>query len=246
MTVTQFLMGVGGGSDVNTSGERHLVRTLTTVAEPPYRVFDVGANTGQFLTMLLGNVDAALLEVHCFEPSPDAFAMLAHVAADHPSVRINNTGLGSEPGEMLLYYDRPGSPLASLTRRRLEHFQIPFEMSEPVSINSVDAYCREQGIQSIDWLKIDVEGHELDVLAGAEEMLARHSIALVTFEFGGCNIDSRSFVQDFFYIFRAASMDLYRLTPSGYLSAIADYREIYEQFLTSNFVAIRRVVALKH
>lgn len=53
-----------------------------------------------------------------------------------------------------------------------------------------------------------VEGHELDVLAGAEEALK--SVQLVQFEFGGCNIDTRTYFQDFFYFFQQHGFAIHR------------------------------------
>ena len=75
-------------------------------------------------------------------------------------------------------------------------------------------------------------------MAGAKEMFARKAVDMVTFEFGGCNIDTRSFFQDFWYFFREAKMNLFRITPSGYLYPITSYRETDEQFRTTNFVAL--------
>jgi len=88
-------------------------------------------------------------------------------------------------------------------------------------------------------LKIDVEGHELDVLTGALEMLKNHRIRMVSFEFGGCNIDTRTFFQDYWKFFaQFHGFEFYRITPSGYLTRVWKYREIYEQFRTTNFLVI--------
>jgi FkbM family methyltransferase len=155
------------------------------------------------------------------------------------TITLNNIALGKQKGETQLYYDEKKSGLASLTKRRLDHFQINFEESEVISIDTLDNYCKTNNINNINLLKIDVEGHELDVLAGATEMFHKKAIDIVTFEFGGCNIDTRSFFQDFYYFFADAGMSISRITPSGYLFPIESYTEILEQFRTTNFVATR-------
>jgi hypothetical protein len=95
------------------------------------------------------------------------------------------------------------------------------------------------GVGRIDLLKIDVEGHELEVLRGAESLFAGRGVRMVTFEFGGCDIDSRTFFQDFWYFFRERGMGrLFRITPSGYLAPIRHYREADEQFRTTNFLVL--------
>ena len=143
-------------------------------------------------------------------------------------------------GEMTIHYDTPGSPLASLTKRKLDHFGIEFDQSEVVQIDTVDNYCKEHRIENISLLKMDIEGHELGALFGAEKMFASGKIDIVTFEFGGCNIDTRTSFQDFWYFFSSINMALFRITPSGYLARIASYEEIDEQYRTTNFVAVKK------
>lgn len=61
----------------------------------------------------------------------------------------------------------------------------------------------------------------------------------MTFEFGGCDIDTRTFLQDFFYFCLTHKMTMARITPSGYFRVIAWYREMHEQFRTANFVCCK-------
>ncbi|MDE5603588.1 MAG: FkbM family methyltransferase, partial [Helicobacter sp.] len=126
----------------------------------------------------------------------------------------NNFGLGRTNEERILYYNQKGSGLASLTKRDLEFRNIPFEESEKVQIFTLDTYCKQKSIEHISLLKIDVEGHELDVFAGAKEMFAKRAIDIVTFEFGGCNIDTRTFFKDFWFFFERENMALYRFLPN--------------------------------
>ena len=105
-------------------------------------------------------------------------------------------------------------------------------------MKTLDEYCRNNAVTSIDLLKIDVEGHELDVLEGARAMFSNTSVKFVQFEFGGCNIDTRTFIQDFFYFFKPFGFEIYRITPSGYCQHLPVYKETYEQFITTNFLAV--------
>lgn len=63
---------------------------------------------------------------------------------------------------------------------------------------------------------------------------------MVLFEFGGCNIDTRRFFRDYWHFFENTTMEIFRTTPSGYLIKIEKYKEDYEQFCYSNFVAKRK------
>jgi FkbM family methyltransferase len=198
----------------------------------------VGANRGQFLDLAMSEIRPRPFSIHCFEPSAATFKMLTEGRRANPQVILNPFALGKVGCESTLYYDQPGSGMASLTRRRLAHFGTDFTYSECVRVETLDRYCEERGIKHIDLLKMDVEGHEMDVLLGAGRMLAR-SVGMVMFEFGGCNIDTRTYFQDFFYFFQGCGMRLYRITPSGFLFPIAKYLEQFEQFRTTNFLAVQ-------
>lgn len=236
---SQSLMGIGSGTDVASSGERAVIGMLQKMYNPPYSIFDVGSNKGQFLKLILENLLTEDFDIRCFEPGRETFRQLVENFEPDHRIVLNAIGLGKEKGETVLYYDTPGSGLASLTKRRLSHFNINFNQFEKVKIDTVDNYCRKNDIERIHLLKIDVEGHELDVLFGAANMIRDKSIGMISFEFGGCNIDTRSFFQDFYYFFNNFNMSMFRITPSGYLYPINSYKEIFEQFRTTNFLAIQ-------
>lgn len=233
------LMGVGAGTGAWASGERAMIGSALQGVEGVPCLFDVGANKGQFVSLLLDVLGSRNAQIHCFEPSSTAFETLQRTVAAEDRVRLNHFALGPAIGEGVLHFDQPGSGLASLTKRRLDHLSIPFEHQETVSIKTVDSYCAEFAIERIDLLKLDVEGHEMQVLNGANRMLSESRVQTVAFEFGGCNIDTRTYFQDFYYLFQELGMQIYRVSPSGYACPVTRYRELYEQFRTTNFYARR-------
>jgi len=69
-------------------------------------------------------------------------------------------------------------------------------------------------------------------------MLRAGAIHWIQFEFGGCNIDSRTYFRDFFDLLNP-QYDVYRLLRNG-LFPIRSYHETQEVFTTTNFIAILR------
>lgn len=204
-------------------------------------LFDVGANVGHYTEALM-NVFGDNARVYSFEPSKKTFETLSKTIYNNPicngKVIINNVGLSDEAENIELFTDADNSGLASVYRRRLDHFGTSMNQSEMVTLTTLDEFCKKNDVFSIDFLKMDVEGHELSVLRGAKEMLKNKAIKYIQFEFGGNNIDSRTFFQDFYYLLKD-DFNLFRVVKDG-LYPIIEYKETYECFICTVFFAERK------
>lgn len=129
-----------------------------------------------------------------------------------------------------------------MTKRKLDHFDINFDQKEQIEIKTLDEYCEDEGISEINLLKVDVEGHELEVLNGAMDMISSGNIQYITFEFGGANIDTRTYFQDYYYFFDKYDYDIYRILPNSELYKIDSYSELDEKFRTTNYIAVRSTI----
>ena len=136
------------------------------------------------------------------------------------------------------FSDDQGSSIASLYQRDLAHYSIHFNRKEEVRLSTVDLFCKENNIPHIHFLKIDVEGHELKVLKGAEGMIGSGAVDLIQFEFGGTSIDAGVYFKNYF-TFLNSSYRIYRIIRNGF-RAVDHYAEVHEQFLATNFLAIKR------
>lgn len=233
--------GLGHGGIVAKSGEMKAAAAALAKAGVQTRnpmLFDVGGNIGEWTLAAKEMWPAA--QVHVFEPSASHLEKLQSALAALEDVTVNPSALGAEAGEAMLYKDAEITGLASMTKRDLAHVGLSMDMSETIRVDTLDRYCQSHDITAIDMLKIDVEGHELDVLTGAAAMLDQRKVAVVQFEFGGCNVDTRTFFRDFYDFFDARNYAIHIAGPGGRLTPVRRYRDFNEQFLTTNYIAIRR------
>ena len=232
-TASRRAQGIGWGVETVSSEVQAALSLLPSAVRRGPVTLDIGANVGSWTAALLTAASDAA--VYCFEPSTDAFGLLANRFSGDLGVHLVNAAVGDHVGKTQLWSDAPGSELASLSKRRLEHFGIAFGQSEEVRVLTLDSWQEVNPVHPV-LLKIDVEGHEMAVLQGATKVLK--SVEVVQFEFGGSNIDSRTYFQDFFYFFREAGFRLYRLGPKG-LHPVDTYSEMDEAFATTNYFAQR-------
>jgi FkbM family methyltransferase len=240
----RILMGFGSGAFPIDSGEKEVFVYLSKLerrGNEPFIIFDVGANKGQFLQLLLDNLFVSDYKVFCFEPVKDTFRELEKNFGGLEKIVLINQGLDISTHEAKIYFDNPGSLRASKYHRDLRHLGINFSLSEDVQYTTLDQFCETFGVDYIDLLKIDVEGNEYNVLKGAEKLLENGQIKLITFEFGRAQIDSNTFFKDLYYYLKKFGLEyIYRIHPSGYLHPIPEYDEKNEVFFTTNYIAVMK------
>lgn len=226
-------------SSFNSSGEKEAIASIASAlrgVEKPV-IFDVGANVGEF-SHHCQEAFGPKCRIYAFEPASTTFAELVKLTQNScPSVEAFRLGISEKEGTAVLHSSEPCSTIASLVA--LERPIRPFDSSldEDVEVTTIEAFCAKKGIDRIHFLKLDIEGHELAALKGAQTLLSEGRIDYVQFEFGENNISSRTFLGDFVKLL--AGYDLFRIVPGGPVPWT--YRGgASELFATMNYLAVRR------
>ena len=175
---------------------------------------DVGANLGEWAVPLAAAVGAAG-RVLCVEPNPAiAKALRATLRINHlTQTEVLDVALSAADGEGHLALDPRNTGLSRLSPAS------PTGIA--VRLRRLDAIVAERGLDRLDLVKIDVEGHERQVLAGAAESLQRFRPAIV-FESGHETGDDRAAIGD-----RLASLGYDIVAVLHDYGALACDREAY-------------------
>jgi len=210
-------------------------------------VLDIGANQGEWSKKAL-SINSNL-ELHCFEPSCKTFERLTK--CNFPiNVKLNNLGVSSCNQMAQLKIFSEGSALNSLYQRVGLEDGYGLEaqtVSEKVLLTTLDDYCNNLGLidKGIDFCKVDVEGHELEVFKGMRQLLSSKAVQFLQFEYGGCNIDSRVLLRDVFYFFEEYEYVFYKIFPEGLLK-VARYDQRFENFQYQNWLIVRSNIQLNN
>lgn len=138
-------------------------------------VFDIGANTGSFC--LLGTVNPKIM-CYAFEPHPFIYEILnsnIKLNSLEDKVKTFQIALAHKTGSTSLKYQKEHSASACISTN--PRFDDCIEINVPLS--TVDEIVTKEKIEKVDLIKIDTEGCELLVLAGAEKTIEKHHPGLL-------------------------------------------------------------------
>ena len=140
-------------------------------------VLDAGANIGIFTNYAYRK---GAKKIYSFEPCSEAFQAL--IVNSGEIAETYKLGLSFEPGSEKLYYEQ-GNTMSSSVKYGEGEF-------EHILVESIDSLHRKNLFERLDFLKIDAEGSEIDILNGAREMLSEQKIKKISFEYHSSLFDS--------------------------------------------------------
>lgn len=238
LTIAYNNIGILKFENYLASGEHFLItnvlRKYLTNVRPV--IFDVGANVGKYSLMLVDEFPNS--QIFAFEPNENTYIQLKATVGN--SVKCINIGLGAEEetAKIFTYADNLTSSHASIYNEVFSTFHKRDCLNESdIKLTTLDLFCEREKVSKIDFLKIDTEGNELNVLKGARKMLANGQIKMIQFEFGECDVFSRVFLKDFYHIL--SEYNIYRLDTER-LIPLFEYNSSNEIFRYQNLLAVRK------
>lgn len=233
-----YLQNYGLAGECDSSGEESAMKIISEKLKNKNNlmIFDVGANIGKY-TLSLKKFLKSNYTIHCFEPVHATFETLLKNTQTDQHIFCHNIALGNNIRETKIFSNAVTHTQSSLIARDMSHWGEEYNLtySESIKETTLSDFCNSNKIDFIDFLKLDVEGYEMMFFKGASDLLGK-KIGIIQFEFGVCAVDGKYFFKDVFYLLKD-NYRIFRITKNN-LYEIKNYREQYEVFLTTNYLAV--------
>lgn len=181
-------------------------------------IFDVGANIGQTANDYAEAFPYAT--IHSFEPFRENYEHLAENTKHKPHIKTHPIALSDRNGSFEVKRDlHPLSQWNSLSKHQQDRLSSQGGFTiETVQTVTGDDFCEQQGIKQIALLKIDTEGHEIEVLYGFKEMISNGRIHSILIEAGFRNDKSHGEFNQINHFLSSHSMNLSGIYDADYHS----------------------------
>ncbi len=197
--------------DYKTNGEE---RFFLKIKDDINVIFDVGCRTDTPFINFKG-------DVHYFDPVDEFIDQLKNIKNINKNAFFNNFGLGND-NINLYYYPRYQSFYDRINSRGISD-----DVNKKLLyIKKGKDYVINNNIKNIDFLKIDTEGYEFNVLQGFEDFL--ENIKIIQFEYGGTFLDNNVKLIDIInYLKQKGFYKFSYLTNNG-TKIITDFKDHYK------------------
>ncbi len=164
--------------------KRHYVCSLPEMEiikkliNPNDTVFDIGANIGEFSFFLSTLISNGL--IFAFEPQNKPFKLLRSLSKNIKTVVPNNFGFSNKSGRATLFIpiingsvsraEASMDPLFNDFSGYEKIFKSSYSLEESIQLTTLDEFCEKNISDRVDFIKIDVEGHELEILHGGHNV----------------------------------------------------------------------------
>lgn len=154
-----------------------LLPLATTYLPTNATVIEAGAFNGKDSLNIVQHIPNAT--IYAFEPVPELFKELQHNTLAHKNIHSFNTALSDHNGTAQFYWsEKPNKPnipsqAGSLhaPKERLEWSPIIFPRIINVQTITIDSWAQQHNVDHIDFMWLDMQGHELAALSAAQIIL---------------------------------------------------------------------------
>ena len=206
---------------------------------------DIGANVGNYTKMLLSDTNSKVIS---FEPLPKAYEELKIIKSNFQDrLEIHNVAIGIKDEILNLSYGTEKSEKASLMKNleKISFIENQNKNEVSVQVRRLDYFQNYFKDKVIDFIKIDTEGFEYEVLKGAKNILETHKPKFIQVEFNWHQLIKKQTLYNLSELINFS--DVFKILPHGNkLLHIDPFRPENNIYHLSNYVFIRKDISAKY
>lgn len=201
------------------------IKFIREFIKPGMHALDIGANYGLY-TLAIANIVGDKGKVWAFEPTASTFSCLENSVHENAftNVELFQLGLSNRTGSAQ-FFTGQNAELNSLSQESL-----PSGNAETIELTTLDHCLDRCGWTDLDFIKLDAEGEEVNILNAAEKLLSTLS-PLIMFELKhGASVNIALVSK-----FRSLGYDTYRLIPGMNVLVPFDENQEFDKYLLNLF-----------
>lgn len=234
--LSNYAMNYGVASGyADYSGELYIIKKLKKSVSSGV-IFDVGANIGDWSKFLIEEYKNENYNLYLFEPSLHTFHKLQNDLESRPNHHFYPIGFSNKREKLTLKYDNDFQGSASILGEG--------KIEEKIQLETIDEFCINNKIKKINFLKMDVQGYEFQILKGAEKMIQKNNIEFIQFEIDEPCIYNRIYFKDFWELLNN-NFKIYHSLYNG-LIEIKNYTFELENYNCMNYLAVHKSIPFKN
>lgn len=147
-------------------------------------VFDVGANIGM-TSILYNNLFKGNVSIFAFEPFQESYEDAKNRLSSFKNVQLFKLGFSNGKGRKT-FYSNKSAATNSLLQSKDDAFDtlggqqaILTKEEVKVDIDTINNFCEDNKIDSIDILKMDTQGSELDIISGSNRLMETGKVKII-------------------------------------------------------------------
>ncbi len=196
-------------------------------------IFDVWANIWQTLDEALKS-NFSNFKIYSFEPQEYNFKILERKYSHLSNISLYKIWFSDQTWKIDFYKDIEWDTWWTLVLNTNKSNKI----KETIKIETIDNFCEKNKVDTINYLKMDIEWSEFNALIWAKNMINKWKIDAIEFEFLRQNISARVFMKDFWDLL-SEKYEFYRILPHN-IYKIDSYSHLLEIYCLSNFVCLKK------
>tara|TARA_R110000803_G_scaffold188348_1_gene250738 strand:- start:1857 stop:2555 length:699 start_codon:yes stop_codon:yes gene_type:complete len=171
--------------------------SLKKEKESGFVFFDVGCNKG-FYTQNLIDIFGQNNTFHLFDASDRFLNISKGKFSGMDNIKLFNSAVSDSVGEIEFYEledgDNDVEGMSSVNNRSV--FKDYTSIKKVINSTTLDVFIEVNKVGDIDFIKIDTEGHELNVLKGMSKALSDKKIKFIQIEYGDCLLETGKNLND--------------------------------------------------